>query len=155
MCLCHIPTLHHYDIFPPPGGNVTGGNLLGGHDDDDDDDDDGDHDDDDDDCDLPPSCQEPGARHTSIAVELDHHLARSACHLIIIIIMMMIIYMMIINIMMMIIDTFFWSGLEVELWMPPMLPPISVMPPLISLLLPPQLFLIRIVPSPSITFGKK
>ena len=64
---------------------MTGGNLLGGHDDDDDDEY-GDHDDDDDDCDLPPSCQEPGARHTSIAVELDHHLARSACHLIIIII---------------------------------------------------------------------
>ena len=35
MRLCHIPTLHHYDIFPL-GGNVTGGNLLGGHDDDDD-----------------------------------------------------------------------------------------------------------------------
>ena len=23
--ICHIPTLHHYDIFPP-GGNMTGGN---------------------------------------------------------------------------------------------------------------------------------
>ena len=27
--LCHIPTLHHYDIFPP-GGNMTGGNMLVG-----------------------------------------------------------------------------------------------------------------------------
>ena len=37
--LCHIPTLHHYDIFPP-GGNMTGGNKLGNRhavDDDDDD----------------------------------------------------------------------------------------------------------------------
>ena len=30
MWLCHIPTLHHYDIFPP-GGNMTGGNMLVGH----------------------------------------------------------------------------------------------------------------------------
>ena len=33
MWLCHIPTLHHYDIFPP-GGNMTGGNMLVGHTDD-------------------------------------------------------------------------------------------------------------------------
>ena len=30
MWLCHIPTFHHYDIFPP-GGNMTGGNMLVGH----------------------------------------------------------------------------------------------------------------------------
>ena len=36
--ICHIPTLHHYDIFPP-GGNMTGGNMLVGHDIDDDDND--------------------------------------------------------------------------------------------------------------------
>ena len=34
MWLCHIPTLHHIDIFPP-SGNMTGGNMLVGHDDDD------------------------------------------------------------------------------------------------------------------------
>ena len=38
MWLCHVPTLHHDDIFPP-GGNMTGGNMLVGHDDDDVDDD--------------------------------------------------------------------------------------------------------------------
>ena len=28
--MCHIPTLHHYDIFPP-GGNLTGGNMPVGN----------------------------------------------------------------------------------------------------------------------------
>ena len=51
MWLCHIPTLHHYDMFPP-GENMTGGNKLVGHDDDDDDCDDDDDDDGDDDDDL-------------------------------------------------------------------------------------------------------
>ena len=36
--LCHIPVLHHHDIFTP-GGNMTSGNVLANHDDDDDDDD--------------------------------------------------------------------------------------------------------------------
>ena len=43
MWLCHIPTFHHYDIFPP-GGNMTGGNMLVGHDNDYDDDDNADDD---------------------------------------------------------------------------------------------------------------
>ena len=60
--------------------------------------------------------------------------------------------MMMFLIMMMLMSTFFWSDVPV---IPLISLLMSLMPPLISLLLPPQLFLIRIVPSPSITFRKK